>query len=110
MENNDRAKQFMPFSPLKGYSDIIKAVEKTVVQKKDLAEDSLEELSYKYSQIKVGMIVKIVHYEDGQYIATTGMVSKIDEFDKTITIVKKKIKLLNVVEISGDEICELLNE
>ena len=52
MENNLRAKQFMPFDALKGYKEAIKEKQKIVVRKKELSDDELELLSIKIKQIK----------------------------------------------------------
>ena len=101
---NERAKLFMPFSPLKGYYELIREKERIVVPKKDLSQDSKEELSYKLNQITVGMIITLVHYNKDKYISTEGMVSKIDLNQRTITIVKTQVYIDDVIEIYGDKI------
>ena len=107
MDRGERAKQFMAFSPLRGYYELIREKEKNVVEKKDLTSDSAEELSYKLKQIKPGMIVEIVYYCVDEYVKVVGMVSKLDFQNKSITIVKTKIPFENIVEIFGDQIREL---
>lgn len=106
MDKAERAKQFMAFSPLRGYYDLIKQKQKIVVEKKDLSADSAEELSYKFNQIKVGKIVGVVYFCKDEYVKCSGMVSKIDAQEKTLTIVKTKINLDDIVEIYGDDIKE----
>ena len=83
MENNLRAKQFMPFDALKGYKEAIKEKQKIVVRKKELSDDELELLSIKIKQIKKNMIVKIVYFLNNEYILVNGMVSAIDFSNKT---------------------------
>ena len=107
MDRAERAKQFMAFSPLRGYYDLIKQKQKTVVEKKDLTADSAEELSFKFNQIKVGKIVEVVYFCQGEYVKCAGMVSKIDVTEKTLSIVKTKISLDNIVEIFGEDIKEI---
>ena len=104
---SERAKLFMPFSPLKGYYDLIREKERVVVPKKDLSQDSKEELSYKLSQVAVGMIIKAVHYNEDKYISTEGMVSKIDLIQRTLTIVKTKIQIDDIIEIYGEKIKDM---
>ena len=104
---SERAKLFMPFSPLKGYYDLIKEKEKLVVPKKDLSQDSKEELSYKLNQVAVGMMIKIVHYHEDKYISTEGMVSKIDLNQRTLTIVKTQITIDDIIEIYGEKIKDI---
>lgn len=100
MPNNERAKQFMPFDALKGFKEEINKRKKVVVSKKELSEDDLQELQNKISLINVGMIVEITYYQDNQYIKIQGMVSKINLDLKYIMIVKAKININNIVNIS----------
>lgn len=107
---SERAKLFMPFSPLKGYYDLIREKEKIVVPKKDLCQDSKEELSYKLSQVDVGVIIKVIHYNKDKYISTEGMVSKIDLNQRTLTIVKTQIQIDDIIEIYGEKIKDIDEE
>lgn len=97
-----RAQIFQSFDALKGFREILKEQEKVVVPKKILSEDDLDMLDRKVQQIKTGMIIKIVYFESGQYIALEGLVSKINLDTRIIQIVKKKVNLMNVVEIDFD--------
>ena len=104
MENNLRAKQFMPFDALKGYKDAIKEKQKIIVSKKELSEDEEELLSLKIKQIKKNTIVKIVYFSNNEYILVNGMVSAIDFENKFIIVVKQKIDFIDIIEISNEEI------
>lgn len=97
-----RAQIFQSFDALKGFREILKEQEKVIVPKKILSEDDLDMLDRKVQQIKAGMIIKIVYFENGQYIALEGLVSKINLDTRIIQIVKKKVNLMNVVEIDFD--------
>ncbi|MCR0155782.1 YolD-like family protein [[Clostridium] innocuum] len=94
-----RAQIFQSFDALKGFREILKEQEKIVVPKKILSEDDLAELDYKVHQIKVGMIIKIVYYDKGQYIQLEGKISKLNLDTKIIQIVKKQIDLRQLIEI-----------
>lgn len=107
MDRAERAKQFMAFSPLRGYYDLIAQKQKIVVEKKGLTTDSAEELSFKFNQIKVGEIVEVVYFCIDEYVKCSGMVSKIDLANRTLTIVKTKISLDSIVEIFGEDIKEI---
>ena len=61
MEN--RAKQFMPFSALKGYEEALRAKEKIVVEKKELSEEQAAELDYRLHQIRKNDMVKVVYFD-----------------------------------------------
>ena len=103
---SDRARQFMPFDALKGYKEAIKAKQKIKVSKKELSEDDINELSYKINQIKKGIIIKLVYFDNDEYIEIEGMVSKIDFDNKFVSVVKTKIKFENIIKITSNDISE----
>lgn len=103
---SDRARQFLPFDALKGFKEAIKERQKIKVEKPVLSEEMAIELSYKLNQVKKGMIVKIVHYDNEEYIETFGMVSEFSEVFNYLKIVKKKILFENILDIQSDEIIE----
>jgi hypothetical protein len=103
---SDRARQFLPFDALKGFKEAIKERQKIKVEKPVLSEEMAIELSYKLNQVKKGMIVRIVHYDNEEYIETFGMVSEFSEVFNYLKIVKKKILFENILDIQSDEIIE----
>lgn len=100
MQNNDRAKQFMPFDALKGFKEEINKRKRVVVAKRELSEDDLQELQNKVYLINTGMIVEITYYDNDQYVKIKGMVSKINFDLKYIVIVKTKINIDCIVNIN----------
>lgn len=96
---SDRARQFAPFSALKGFHEIIKQKERVVTTKKELSEDDLLILSEKMLQVEKGKMVKIIHFCEGEYISTEGIVTEIDTIYHIITIVKKKIRFADIIDI-----------
>ena len=95
-----RAQIFQSFDALKGFREILKEQERIIVPKKILSEDDLTELDYKIHQVKVGMIIQIIYYDKGHYIKFEGVVSKINLDTKIIQIVKTKIHLTTIINIS----------
>lgn len=96
---SDRAGQFMPFSALKGFYDLIKEKERVIVPKHEIAEDKAEELSKKMKLLERGMMVKVVHYSDGEYVSTEGIVTKIDLIFRKLIVVKTEIILDDIWDI-----------
>ena len=99
---SDRARQFLPFDALKGFKEAIKERQKIKVEKPELSEEMAIELSYKLNQVKKGMIVKIVHYDNEEYIETFGMVSEFSGVFNYLKIVKKVLyskKCINILVI-----------
>lgn len=97
-----RAQIFQSFDALKGFREILKEQEKIIVPKKILSEDDLAELDYKVQQIKVGMMIKTVYYDQGQYIQLEGKVAKLNFDTKIIQIVKTKLDFKSIINIEFD--------
>ena len=99
MNRVDRAKQFLPFDALKGFKDLIKEVERVKVNKKELTEENIEKLSKTILSLEKGMMVKVIYFEQDEYLKLEGIVSKIDITNRFIMIVKKRISLDDIFEI-----------
>ena len=96
---SDRARQFMPFSALKGYYELIRTKERVVVPKKELSEDYAEILSRKVVSLKEGDMVKVTYYSDGDYVEIEGILTDIDIDRRCLTIVKTTIDLDDIYDI-----------
>ena len=96
---SDRARQFLPFDALKGFKDLIKEVERVKVNKKELTEQNIEKLSKTILSLEKGMMVKVIYFEQDEYLKLEGIVSKIDITNRFIMIVKKRISLDDIFEI-----------
>ena len=99
MKITERAKQFMPFSPLKGYDELL--LERTLVKsdKIEISEEKINEISEVLSVVKKKDIVSVVYYDKNSYRELTGLVSKIDEVDKIIRIIKTQINFDDIYSI-----------
>ena len=106
MSRQDRAKQFMPFSALKGYELALREKEKVIVPKMELTEDMAEELDRKLHQIKVRQLVTIIFYSDDVYQKKTGMVSKLETDLRYIKIVNTRISFDDIYDIEFIECAE----
>ena len=107
---SDRARQFLPFDALKGFKEAIKKRQKVKVDKIELSDEMAVELSYKLNQVKKGMIIKVIHYDNDEYIETFGIVSEFNETFNYLKIVKTKILFENILDIQRDEIKEFTIE
>ena len=95
MPIEERAKQFMPFSALKGLA----SKEKIIVPKKELTQDYAEELNLKLKSLKAGSIITVVYYCKEEYIKLTGMIAKINYDSRIIQIVNTKIPFDDLLDI-----------
>jgi hypothetical protein len=99
MSRQDRAKQFMPFAALKGYEEALAKKEKIIVAKSVLSEDYKEVLDRKLLQVRRNDIITVIHYHQGEYLKTTGMVSRIDYNSRYIKVVNTKIYFDDLYDI-----------
>ena len=102
----DRAKIFLPFDALKGLREALKEKERILVDKKVLSIEEKEKISRKLIQIKKGMIIKVVYFENNEYVELEGMVSNIDFVYKKLIIVKKAIYFTDILKITSVDIKE----
>lgn len=91
MSREDRAKQFMPFAALKGYSEALRKKERIIVPRRELSEEYGEELDRKLRQVQEGEMISVVYYCRGEYVRLTGKVAKIDKEARMLRIVNEKI-------------------
>lgn len=107
----NRAKLFLSFDSLKGYKEIIRKKERIVVHPPELSEDSYYELDWKIHQVKVGEMIKIIHFEKFEFISLEGMITDIDlENKKQIKIVDKIIPVQNIVNIDMEFLQDVQKE
>ena len=52
------------------------------------------------------MIIKIIYFENHEYIELEGMISKIDLVYQKLKIVTKEIQFTDILDIKSDEIKE----
>lgn len=97
----NRAKLFLSYDALKGFKERIHAKERIVVEKPILSEDQLYELDWKIKQIKPGMMIAVVYFDNYQYVYKEEIVTQIDLDNKNfIVIVSTKIKIISIMKIN----------
>ena len=96
MPVSERAKQFMPFAALKGFSEALLEKEKVIVPEKELSEDMYAELDRNYHRLEIGKRAEVVYYKEYEYVK----MSRIDENARILQIVNTKIPLDDIIEIT----------
>ncbi len=103
MSRQDRAKQFMPFAALKGYTEALRKAEKIVVEKLELSEEYQEALDYELRRVRRNDMITVVYFCKNEYLQMTGRVSSIDETSRILKIVNTKISFDDLYSIDrGD--------
>lgn len=95
----DRARQFMPFAALTGYFDLIQARQRIPQPFHELTEDEAEALSRKMAWVKKGTMIEICYYDRDAYVRRKGMVSRIDEVERAIWVVKERVPFDMILDI-----------
>lgn len=98
-ERADRAKLFIPFDALKGFREALAEKEHITVPKAELSEEKKEELDFTLNQLRIGTIITIVYFHNDEYLKKTGMVSKISETSRSITVVSTTILFSDIYDI-----------
>ena len=97
--NINRAKQFMPFSPLKGYYNLILEKQRTKEEKKELCEDRIEELCEIINVLKIGDLVKVKYYDKDCYVTKERIITRYDKIYNIIYILKTEIPICDIYDI-----------
>ena len=101
MNRVSRAKQFLPFDALKGFSEALREKEIEYEEKKELSEESLVELNDKFNQIEIGRSVRLRFYRNGKYVEAFGRVTNID-------YIRKKIQIDKEININTSDIISII--
>lgn len=113
MSMQDRAAQFSPFAALTGYDAAIKETGRLTVRKVEMDEEALHILNMKFQILVDSMDVRPEvtftyfepdkHKAGGAYVEVTGMVKKIDDFERLI-VMQDGTKLLmdDILRIEGE--------
>lgn len=101
MNNQERAKQFMPFDALKGLKEALRDREerRTRVQKIELSEDMATELSRVMNRIEPYSVIRIKFYSKGHYIDLQGTVLEKDIIYRFLKIGNEKIYFDDILKI-----------
>ena len=113
MSAHDRAAQFSPFAALTGYDSAITETGRLTDKKVELDEYSKADLNEKLSKIQDQIDeepeVSITYFQPdkkktgGAYIAATGCVKRIDEYERTVIMQDAtRIPIDDIFEIDGE--------
>lgn len=110
MAMQDRAAQFAPFAALTGYDGAIKETARLTEDELWLDENQLECLNEKLLLLQENLVNEpkvTIHYfeqdtlkQGGAYRSITGIIKRIDEYEKVIIFQDKtKIKINTIIQI-----------
>ena len=113
MPMSDRAAQFAPFAALTGYDAAIKETGRLTDERIELDVEALSALDMKYQLLMEALDeapeVTITYFQPderkagGKYVSAVGVVKKIDDFERLITMQDgTKIPMDDILSIDGE--------
>ncbi|MCD8174746.1 MAG: YolD-like family protein [Phascolarctobacterium sp.] len=108
----DRAAQFSPFAALTGYDAAVKETARLTDQRIELNEDERQKISDRLTMLKSCLketpTVEITYFipdekkAGGEYNTVTGIVKKLDEFQRLIVMMDgTKIPIEEIIDVGG---------
>ena len=97
---HERAAQFAPFAALTDFEEVIR--QRTVISapRRELLPDETERINSALLSLSVGDTVRVTYYRDGAYVTATGILTDLDTIFGTLTVVKTRILLSDVFDVS----------
>ena len=86
VSRSDRARQFLPFDALKGLQEALREKEVELDERKELSEESIEELSNKLQMVERGNKVRLIYYHQRKYRQIEGTVIDIKVIQKKLIL------------------------
>ena len=93
MPISERAKQFSPFSPLKGLEAALAEKERLREPRREVSEDQALEIDRILGSLAMGDTLTAVYYQADreEYVQLTGILNKIDKFERFLLLGAEKI-------------------
>lgn len=98
-QNTDRARQFMPFAALRGFTELLREQEAVPEPKKRLSDAAAGRLDRILRSVRRGMMVTVTYHDGTAYLTLTGMVSQADADGRKLRVIKTDIPFDAVFEI-----------
>ena len=101
----NRAAQFMPFSALTGYYELVRKQEITVEPKHDLTDEEAVRLSRILANVRRGDLLRVTYYDTYGYRTRIGIVDEVLPSFKKLKLRDATINLddIRAIELRGRE-------
>ena len=101
MPVSQRAKQFMPFSAVKGLDEALARQERNANRKErnTLGEEQIETINKALCRLKKGTEVFATYFSDGEYQTINGIVERVDEIRQVFRVRGNMIPFEDIQEI-----------
>lgn len=103
MPISERAKQFMPFSALKGLDEALRAKEHPLTERKEPSEEQAADINTKLSMLRPRDSARIIFFFMGRYYQIEGNIERFDTVSRVLEIESVQINFDEIVEIEIKE-------
>ncbi|MDD2413930.1 MAG: YolD-like family protein [Eubacteriaceae bacterium] len=100
---NERARQFMPFSALKGFDQMVQEQERQTEPRRELSEESADALSRILTKLQKGAGVRVTYYRFDHYETVTGQVKNLDPVYRILRVGDCRIAIDDIFQIEERE-------
>lgn len=95
----ERAKQFMPFSPLKGLEDALAKKEQEFVSKRDLSEEESSRINSILLSLNVNENICVTYNKHGENHTVSGEIKSMDKVLRNLEIDGRIILFEDIINI-----------
>ena len=101
MTRQERAKQFQPFDAMKGLQEALREREErhSRVEKRELSDEMMEQLSDTIGRLETGMLVEIEYYKAFHDITKREKIAKVDLVYKYLVLGNEKIRFNDIYDL-----------
>ena len=111
MRREDRAKLFAPFAALTGHDEAVHARDKVMVPQTEMTGHSQGVLDRKLQRLQKGDMATAVYFVPlkrlygevlGEYRTVTGQVTKLDVYERTLTLGGTTVSFEDLADLRGE--------
>ncbi|MDO4874826.1 MAG: YolD-like family protein [Campylobacter sp.] len=99
MASKDRAKIFSSFNPLSTLERALRSREREKCEKLELDESMVDEILKKISKLRPADEVYVSYYDCYTYASARGLISDVNFKNKTLMVVKTRIKFEDINDL-----------
>lgn len=99
MTQQERAKQFAPYSALKGLGAVLRSAGQETVERVILGEDAAQELDRCLRELRPGDSIRVRYYLRRQYVELSGEVKKIDLDRRTVQVDSVQVPIRDILRL-----------
>lgn len=99
----ERAKIFLPFSPLHGFQEALDAQERVRIPRPELSDDAAEAIDRALRGLRPGDAVSVLYYAEAACHHRTGQVCRVDARARQLVLEEDAIPFADLLAVEAEE-------